>query len=135
MKKLQKNYRLVIVALMSIFVLAFTPAHASEGKPTTLAVDVKCIGFQNDSPVFQLSFTNEAEDEFYITIRDNHYNVIYSEKVKGINISRKFQLVNEEKEEGDINFEISSKKTNSTVKYKVNTTTRVISDTQVVKVD
>lgn len=135
MKKLQKNYRLFVTVMMSVFVIAFTPAHASVGKPKTLAVDVRCIGFQNDSPVFQLSFANETEDEFFITIRDNHSNVIYSEKIKGINVSRKFQLVNEEKDDNDISFEISSKKTNSTVKYKVNTTTRVISDTQVVKVD
>ncbi|MEP6673792.1 MAG: hypothetical protein ABJA78_01505 [Ferruginibacter sp.] len=135
MKKLQKNYRLIVTVMMSIFIIAFTPAHAEGGKKTTPAVEVKCIGFQNDSPVFQLTFANEEEDEFYITIRDNHYNIIYSEKVKGINVSRKFQLVNEEREDGDINFEITSKKTNSSVKYKVNTTTRVISDTQVTKVD
>jgi GTP cyclohydrolase FolE2 len=135
MKKLQKNFRTVIAAVMSIFIIALTPAHAEGGKGNGLQVDVKWIGFQNDSPVFQLSFANEEADEFYISIRDNHSNIIYSEKVKGINLSRKFQLVNEEQEEGDISFEISSKKTGKTVKYKVNTTTRVISDTQVVKID
>lgn len=142
MKKLQRNFRIVSVALASVFILAFTTAHAAEEKHVkegngTLPVQVQHIGYKNNSPVYQLSFTNAETEEFIITIRDNQYNVIYSEKLKGKNLTRKYQLVNEGEgvqSDDTIQIEISSTKTNNTVKYKVNNNTELVNNVEVVKV-
>lgn len=142
MKKLQKNFRIFSVALASVFILAFTPAHAADEKigtkeNGTLPVEVQHIGYKNNSPVYQLSFTNKETEEFIVTIRDNQFNVIYSEKLKGKNLTRKYQLVNESEglqADEAIQIEIVSTKTNNVVKYKVNNTAEVVNNVEVVKV-
>ncbi len=137
MKKLQ-NFRVIATVLASVFILGFTTANAEGGKEgaNTLPVDVHYIGYKNNSPVYQLSFTNSETEEFIVTIRDNQYNIIFSEKIKGANLTRKYQLVNEGPlSEDDLHFEISSTKTNNVVKYKVNATTELVKNAEVVKVN
>lgn len=135
MKQLQRKFRILTTAFASVFILAFTPAQATEGNGT-LPVNVQYIGFKNNSPVYQISFSNAETEEYIVTIRDNQYNVIYSERVKGKNLTRKYQLVNEGAQPDEpIHFEISSAKSNTTVKYKANNTAETVNSVKVVKVN
>jgi hypothetical protein len=134
MKTAVNNFRLLAAAMIIIFSLSLTPAANANGTNGNLPVVVKCIGYQNESPIFHVSFGNEAEEEFLFTIKDVQGNLIYSDRLKGKNIERKFKLVSEDVPYDEFNFEFTNVKTNTSVKYKVVAKTRIVNDTEVTKV-
>lgn len=134
MKKTTFSLSRILTVVITVILVSFAgAAKASDGKGN-LPVDIKYLGNANESPVFQVNFHNEAEEEFYIVIRDNAHNILYSEKVKGKNISRKFQLVNEGLSDDEIHFEITNRKANTSVTYKTKNTTETINEVTVEEV-
>lgn len=134
MKTAVNNFRLLAAAMIVLFSISFAmPARANDNNEK-LPVVVKCIGYENESPVFQVSFANEAEEEFLFTIKDVQGNLIYSDKIKGKSIERKFKLVSEDVPYDEFNFEFTNLKTNTSVKYRVVAKTRIVNDTEVTKV-
>jgi hypothetical protein len=134
MKTAVNNFRLFTAAMIIIFSLSLTPVVNANGTNDSLPVVVKCIGYQNESPIFHVSFANEAEEEFLFTIKDVQGNLIYSDRIKGAGMQRKFKLVSEDVPYDEFNFEFTNLKTNTSVKYKVVAKTRIVNDTEVTKV-
>lgn len=135
MKSIMKTYGMVAVALTA-FTLAFaTTTLANEEKAkVAAAIELKFIGHYENQPVFQLNLTNKEEDEFIITFRDDFGNVLYSSKVKGTNISKKFMLNIEEIGDNVLNVEVRSKKNNQSEVYKINRNRSYVEETVVSKV-
>ena len=100
-------------------------------------VELKFIGNIKNQPVFQLNLNNNEAAEYFITIKDEDLNVIYSEKVEGINLSRKYQLAIDESDLKSSAFgvrvEVNSVKTHKTEVYKISSSTRVIENFEVAK--
>ena len=69
-----------------------------------------------------MNVNNTEEDEYIVTFRDEQSNVLYAGKLKGINITKNFQLNTEETGDNTLNVEVRSKKTNKTEVYKINRT-------------
>ena len=92
-----------------------------EVKPKT-GIDLKFIGNIQDQPVFQLNVNNTEDDEYVVTFRDEQNNVLYTGKLKGINITKNFQLSTEEGVDNAMSVEVKSKKTNKAEVYKINKT-------------
>ena len=112
MKNSKNNFRIFAVALVALFSVALTPsAHATGNDPVT----VKYVGASNNVAIFELAFTNEKEEQFEILITDK-YNSLYYEKVKGTELSRKFQFVCSDADDGSVNDEILVVITNTTTK-------------------
>jgi hypothetical protein len=133
MKTVTNKFRLLATAMIVLFSISFaTRAQANDNNDKSPVV-VKCIGYENESPIFHVSFANEAEEEFLFTIKDVQGNLIYSDRIKGKNIQRKFKLVNEEVPYDEFNFEFTNLKTKTSVKYKVVAKTRIVNDTEVTK--
>ena len=91
--------------------------------------EFKFIGNVKDNQVFQLNLNNTDADSYFISVKDESNNVLYSEKVKGVNLSRKYQL---DIDESDlhapgfvVSVEVSSAKTHKTQVYKISSTTTV----------
>lgn len=91
--------------------------------------EFKFIGNVRNNPVFQLNLNNTDADSYFISVKDQSNNVLYSEKVKGVNLSRKYQL---DIDESDLNapgfgvsVEVTSAKTHKTQVYKISSTTTV----------
>jgi hypothetical protein len=122
MKKLMNKYRiLAIAAVMASFGFA-TVAQASGGN-NKAPFELKWIGNKNESPVFKLALNNATAGDYSIVIKDANNQVLYTEKLKGSNITRLYQLQNQGTEDGDVDilFEVTDRSNNATVVYKVNT--------------
>jgi hypothetical protein len=103
------------------------PALANDEKKP-IPVELKFIGNIENKPVFQLTFSNPAETEFTVVVRDEFGNVLYKDVVKGEKISKRFLLNIEELGDAPIQFEITGKKTDRTVIYEVNKKARLVED-------
>jgi hypothetical protein len=118
------------IALVAIFTMSFSPNTGTPGKAENPA-ELKYIGTVDNQPLFQLSLNNTESDEFAITIRNKDNEVLYKERIKGENISRKYQLNIEDFDSTGVTFEVISKKTKSRIAYKVNETSRLVQDVSI----
>jgi hypothetical protein len=130
-----KNYGMVLIALVA-FTLAFSTTTLANGEknPNSSTIELKFIGHYENQPVFQLNLNNVTEDEFSITFRDDFGNVLYSGKVKGSNISKKFMLNVEEIGDNVLNVEVRAKKNDKTEVYQINRNRSYVDETVVSKV-
>jgi hypothetical protein len=96
---------------------------ASEDTKSTANVDLKFIGNNDNQPVFQLKVNNTENDEYIVIFRDEQNNVLYSGKLKGVNISKNFQLNTEDGGDNNLSVEVKSKRTNKADVYTINKTT------------
>ena len=127
MKKVSINPRILAIALVTIFSVAFlSPAFAIDEKKV-IPVDLKFVGNIENQPVFELAFRNADESEYTVVVRDENNTVLYRDNVKG-NVTKKFMLNIEELGNTAIQFEITGKKTDKTVIYEVNKNSRLIED-------
>ncbi len=116
--------------LMAVFTMSFSTNTGTPGK-SDIPAELKYLGSFDNQPQFQLSLNNTEEDEFLVVIRNKNSQVLYKEKIKGANISRKYQLNTEELDSNGITFEVVSKKTKSRVAYTVNETARLVQDVSI----
>ncbi|MEO6328076.1 MAG: hypothetical protein ABIO55_04055 [Ginsengibacter sp.] len=115
-------------------VLVFTMASAqSQYNTDEIPVEFKYIGTTYNQPVFQLNLHNSEADEFVITLRNSTGDVLYSEKVAGKEIIRKYRLDTGVIDASKITVEVNSIKNHNKSVYAVNRTTRVVEDVVVTK--
>jgi hypothetical protein len=131
MKKATMNFVLALITLTLGF-STVTRAN-DEGKNHNIT-ELKFIGNVENKPVFQLSLNNDGDDEIIVTFRDEAGNVLYSDKFKGANLSKKFMLKPEDFG-GDVqvNVVVKSKKNNSTEVYSINRSHSYVDETIVNK--
>jgi hypothetical protein len=123
------NTRIVAIALVAALTVAFTtPVLANTTGENPQAVELKYLGQYKNQPVFELSFKNSEEADFTVVIRDEQDNIVYKDFIKSGTTSKKYMLNTEELGDIPVNFEITSRKTDKTVVYKVNKNTRVVED-------
>ena len=110
MKKVMNKNKAIIIALAAIISMSFSnPVLATDKKNDPTGVVIKYLGFQDKNPVFEIIMNNTKEDNFIITIRDASGTVLYSEKLTGKNLSRKYRIDTEEEiSEGGLRFEVRS---------------------------
>ncbi len=134
MKKQTLNIRTLAFALIALVTVAFaTPVLANndnEEKPVQLTF----IGNLNNQPVYKLDLNNLNEAEYSIVIKDAAGEVLYTEKVKGTNISRKFQLNTAEVEENDLRFEVVNRKSNAVSIYAISKSISTVQDLSINKI-
>jgi len=119
-----KNLRTTAIALFAALSIAsVNTAMAGEGTKPKAGIDLKFIGNNDNQPVFQLNVNNTEDDEYIVTFRDDQNNVLYAGKLKGINITKNFQLNTEDGADNTLSVEVKSKKTNKAETYKINRTT------------
>ena len=133
MKKTNNIKKIIAIALFSVFTAGFAPAvKASDSTNYASPVELKFLGNFQDLPVFQLDLNNAEEEEFVITIRNESGNLLYSDKVKGAKISRKFKFDTDELEDGLLLVEVKPSKNKAEI-FKVSTKVRFVQETSVSK--
>ncbi len=136
MKQALKTTRMITIGLFTLCTMGLSQATFANVKADD-PVELKFIGNIKNQPVFQLNLNNNEAAEYFITIKDEDLNVIYSEKVEGINLSRKYQLAIDESDLKSSAFgvrvEVTSVKTHKTEVYKISSSTRVIENFEVAK--
>ena len=130
MKQAMKTTRMITMGLFTLCTMGLSQATFA-GLKTDNPVEFKFIGKIKNHPVFQLNLNNNEAEEYFIRIKDENYDVLYSEKVKAkdANFSRKYQL---DIDEDDLNapgfgvtVEVTSAKTHKTQVYKISSHTTV----------
>ena len=137
MKAAIKNYGIFTIALLALTIAFTTTTFANEDKGkknNTNGTELRFIGNVENQPVFELNLNNAEDDEFIVTFRDEAGNVIYADKFKGANITKKFMLKSEEFGDTALNVVVKSKKNNSTEIYTINRSHSYVEETVVNKV-
>jgi hypothetical protein len=118
MKTAIRNFSTLAIAFTLILSATAMANDKKENPTATSTIALKFIGNVQNQPVFELNLANAEADEFFIVIRDEYGNLLYSAREKGSNITRKFML-NEEMGDTNLYFEVKSKKNNKTETYKI----------------
>lgn len=126
MKKVMS--KALIATMMIIGTLASSSVHA---RITTdlPGVQVKYLGTFDSNPLFEIAFNNKEDDKFLVIIRDDVGNILFSEKLSGKNITRKYRIDTEvEIGEAGLRFEIRPYSTKKTQVYVAGLTETVSKD-------
>lgn len=119
MKKIFNKSKLIAIAFFTVFTTAAAPtAFADSGNE--LPIELRFIGNINNKTIFQLVVAgNNLNAEYILTIRDPFGNSIYRENIKADNFSKKFLFDTDELGDDLLEFEVYSKTSNQSVKYKI----------------
>jgi hypothetical protein len=129
MKQTMKTTRMITVGLITLGTMGLSQATFA-GLKTDDPMEFKFIGKTSNNPVFQLNLNNNEAEEYFISIKDENRNLLYSEKVKAkeANFSRKYQLDLEDDIIASgfgVTVEVTSAKTHKTQVYKISKQTTV----------
>jgi hypothetical protein len=124
----------ITAALVIILVMGLTQPASSLDKSET-SVELQFMGKYSNGPLFRLKLNNPETGEFLIRVKDGDGNLLYSEKLKGNNLSRNYRIDISEEElyTFKAQFEVTNVKTKETSVYKVSNKNRVITDIIVAK--
>lgn len=98
--------------------------------PIVKAASVKHISTTDEKIIFQLSLDNETGDRFAVSIRDVQGNTIFQDIYSEKKFDKKF-ILDKSENIGKLTFVVRSLKDNQTQVFEVNTTTRLIENTDV----
>lgn len=126
--KTTKNISKVLTFIFFAFLTLTISQTGFAGISDSTPVELKFVGNMKNQPVFQLDLHNKLAGEYNIQIKDANNEVIYSETLKGTEISRKYQFLTDEVDARTLQFEITDKKDNTSVIYSVNRQTRTVQD-------
>ena len=109
----------IIVALATIFSAAFFNTASATGTPENVpGVVVKYLGVVDNNPVFEIVFNSNEIDNYIVRIKDENGTVIFTEKLKGRNMSRRYRIDTEQElGEDALWFEVKAIKTRKTDLY------------------
>jgi hypothetical protein len=125
---------ITIIALIALTVGFTTVTLANDEGKTRNITELKFIGNLENQPVFQLNLNNTEEDEFIVTFRDEAGNVLYTDKFKGANITKKFLLKSEEFGDAALHVVVKSKKNSTSDLYIINRSHTYVEETVVNKI-
>ena len=128
--------KMITVALIALCTIGSSNTALATKNPNE-PMELKYMGKTNNQPVFQLNLNNPQASEYYISIKDESGKVLYSEKVKGENVSRNYRFdVNEfdlSSPDFGISVEVTTAKTHKTEVFHVKSTAHVVENFEVAK--
>jgi hypothetical protein len=135
MKTIRRT-KMIAIGFITMFIVGFTQPSFSYYK-TENPVEFKMIGNVNHAPLFQLKAANVEGNEYLLKVKDANGILLYSEVLKGKNISRKYQLdLGESVTDEDalnIRFEVVNLKSHETMVYNIVRNRRMVEDIVVAK--
>ena len=136
MKKVMSKNKAIMVALMAMIGTSLVnPVSAMDKKSDPPGVEIKYLGFVDRNPVFEISMNNAEPDNFVVTIRDKTGSILYSERLSGKNLSRKYRIDTEEEiTNGGLRFEVRSVNSKKTEVYVVGVNENITREVAVNKI-
>ena len=136
MKQAMHTTKMITLGLFTLCVMGIsntTFAGTQTGDPAELTF----LGKVGNRPVFLLNLNNEEEGKYFISIKDEDRNVIFSERISGIDLSRKYQLAIDAADLSSSTFgisvEVTNAKTHKTDIYKISSKTQLVQNIVVAK--
>jgi hypothetical protein len=133
MKKAMRTYGFLIALIALTVGFTNTTLANDEGKNNHIT-ELKFIGNMENQPVFQLNLGNDEDDEITVTFRDEVGNILYTDKFKGANITKKFMLKSEDFGDAALHVTVKSRKNNSTELYTISRSHTYVEETVVNKI-
>ena len=130
MKTKIKNYG--TIALVVAFSFMATVTWATDGRNDTPGVSLKYMGLVQNQPTFQLDLNAAEETDFYVSIKDQYGQVIYTEKIKAKNFTRNFRLDSESLDNSILKVEVRDGNKKPEV-FTINRNTRYYEETSISK--
>jgi hypothetical protein len=129
MKTAISNYSKLVLVLVTVMSFGLvSPLFANAGKEIP-AAELKFVGKLDELPSFQLVLNNALKGEYQVIVKDGDKRILFSEKLKGENISRIYKLDEKERDIIDgTTFEVTNLATNETKVFRLNKVVREVVD-------
>ena len=121
------------VGFTSLLLIGISSVASAQEAPQATTPAIAYIGSLDGQPVFKVELDNKNSAVSYLTIKDELGDVLYSEKIRNKHFSKKFKFENSDRENLKLTFQLESAKGTVTQEFKVNTSTKVLSDVVVTK--
>jgi len=95
---------------------------------------VKYLGADSNSYTFNVAYNNEGGEKFSLRITDEAGNTLFTGTYSDKKFDKRFKLMKEDVD-GKVNFVIKNLKDNSVQTFQVTTTTQVVEDVVIKKVN
>ena len=132
---MSKNKAIMVALMAMIGTSLVNPVSAMDKKSDPPGVEIKYLGFVDRNPVFEISTNNAETDNFVVTIRDKAGSILYSERLSGKNLTRKYRIDTEEEiTNGGLRFEVRSVNSKKTEVYVVGVNENITREVAVNKI-
>jgi hypothetical protein len=132
MKTTNTKVRLASIAAMIFLMIGMSNQVQATGTAKS-QMAIQYVGKVESLPIFLVQLNNTEEDEFSVVIKDVDDVVLYSETLKGTNVTRKYGFDVEANDLSKLRVVITSKKTNESQVYSVNKSSYLVENVAVAK--
>lgn len=135
-----KNFSILVkksiigLSLAGLLLAGFTSPSFAQGPDNPSDDVVKYVGSLDGQPVFKVELNNEDAKARFLTIKDDQGTVLYAEKIKDKQFSKKFKFESADRDNVKLTFIIESDNDIQSKEFKVNTSTHVFNDVVVTSV-
>lgn len=135
MKTVMNNFKMMVIAMTAVFTLSFSSVTlASKDSTDNSTAEFQFVGKVENLPVFRLVLNNDNAADYQVTVKEENGEVLFTEKLKGANISRMYKLDTDNRDLiSGTTFEVTNKTTNQTTVYKIKNLTRTIDNVTIAK--
>ena len=113
----------IFLGFTSLLLIGAASAQAKLPEPT-----IKYIGTLDGQPVFKVDLDNQNNSVYHLTIKDETGDVLYAEKIKSKEVSKKFKFENSDRNSVKLTFLVEGKEGSQSQEFQVNTSTKVWND-------
>jgi len=113
----------IFLGFTSLLLIGAASAQAKLPEPS-----IKYIGTLDGQPVFRVSLDNQSNSVYHLTIKDDTGDILYSEKIKGKEFSKKFKFENSDRHNVKLTFTVEGKEGAQSQDFQVNVSTKVWND-------
>lgn len=117
----------ILLGFTSLLLIAGTTVSSAQ-TATSPEPTVKYIGTLDGQPVFKVDLNNLTGSVYHFTIKDETGSVLYAEKIKAKEFSKKFKFENADRQNVKLTFSIEGKEGVQSQEFQVNNSTKVFND-------
>jgi len=135
MKTVMNNFKMMVITMTAVFMLSFNfVTLASKDSTDNSNEAFQFVGKVENLPVFRLVLNNDNNANYQVTVKEENGEVIFTEKLKGANISRMYKLDTDNTDLiSGTTFEVTNKTTNQTTIYKIKNLTSTVDNLTIAK--
>ena len=137
MKRITTRASLIFLSLLAVCASTKAQVQVASGN-NSAPIQFKLIGKVEKQPLFQLNVSNDEKTSYYITIKDGDDDILYTERIIGTVMSRKYLLDIDESDLNDPHFrlriEISGTYHRQAAVFNVTKSIKMIEDILIAKI-
>jgi hypothetical protein len=121
------------IGLASALLIGISSAASAQESTQAKSPVITYIGTLDGQPVFRVQLDNQNSGVRFLTIKDEHGDILYSERIRTGQFSKKFKFESSELGSSKLTFVLEGDKNVQSQVFNVNTNTKVLNDVVVTK--